>query len=140
MQISAQVHNTSERHAAVVRTEGRQTTVEIAPKADGAGSAVNGGELLMLALATCYCNDLYREPARRSIVIDAICVAARAEFSGVGLAASDINYRASVSSAAAARSHRRTAATDRRRGGGAQHLACRRADRTARLGRRDLRT
>ena len=33
-------------------------------KSPGRGSAVNGGEFLVLALATCYCNDLYREAER----------------------------------------------------------------------------
>ena len=63
--------------------------------------AVNGGEFLMLALATCYCNDLYREAARLGIAIDSVEVEAEAEFPGVGLAAIDIRYRARVASSAA---------------------------------------
>ena len=55
----------------------------------------------MLALATCYCNDLYREAARLGIAIDSVEVEASAEFAGVGLAASDIRYRARVASSAA---------------------------------------
>ena len=66
------------------------------------GSAVNGGELLMLALATCYCNDLYREAARLGIALDGVQVEASAEFPGVGLAATTIRYRAHVTSAAGA--------------------------------------
>ena len=62
------------------------------------GSAVNGGELLMLALATCYCNDIYREAARLGIAIDAVEVEAAADFEGVGLAASNVRYRARVRS------------------------------------------
>ncbi len=38
---------------------GREQTLAIAAKAGAAGSSVNGGELLFLALATYYCNDLY---------------------------------------------------------------------------------
>jgi hypothetical protein len=34
---------------------------------DGGGSSANGGELLCLALATCYCNDVYREAKKRGI-------------------------------------------------------------------------
>jgi uncharacterized OsmC-like protein len=59
---------------------------------------VNGGEFLMLALATCYCNDLYREAARLGIPIESVEVEASAEFSGIGLAATNIAYRARVSS------------------------------------------
>jgi uncharacterized OsmC-like protein len=54
----------------------------------------------MLALATCYCNDLYREAARLNIPIDGVQVEASAQFPGVGLAATNIRYRAHVSSPA----------------------------------------
>jgi organic hydroperoxide reductase OsmC/OhrA len=74
----------------------------VAAKAAGPGSSVNGGEFLMLALATCYCNDLYREAARRGIAIDAVEVEARADFDDVGLAARDVRYRVTVRSSAAA--------------------------------------
>jgi len=63
---------------------------------------VNGGEFLMLALATCYCNDLFREAARLGIDVEAAEVEASAEFSGIGLAATNIRYRASVRSSAPA--------------------------------------
>jgi uncharacterized OsmC-like protein len=56
----------------------------------------------MLALATCYCNDLYREAERLGISIEGVQVEATAEFPGVGLAATNIRYRAAVSSPAAA--------------------------------------
>lgn len=68
----------------------------------GSGSGVNGGEFLMLALGTCYCNDLYREAASLGIVLHAVEVEATAEFPGGGVAATNIRYRASVSSLAAA--------------------------------------
>jgi hypothetical protein len=54
----------------------------------------------MLALATCYCNDLYREAARLGIPIEGAEVEASGEFPGVGLAASNISYRAKVHSPA----------------------------------------
>jgi organic hydroperoxide reductase OsmC/OhrA len=63
---------------------------------------VNGGEFLMLALATCYCNDLYREASRLEVTITRIEVAASADFPGVGLAATDITYRVKVESPASA--------------------------------------
>jgi len=100
MNISAIVRNGPMRHEAVVRTDARMQAVAIAPKVEGKGSAVNGGELLMLALATCYCNDLYREAERRTIQLESVEVEASARFPGVGLAATDIRYRASVRSSA----------------------------------------
>lgn len=98
MRISASLRNAGGDHRVTVSTSGAEKPIAIAPKAGGAGSSVNGGELLMLALATCYCNDLYREAARLGIAIEAVEVEASAEFAGVGLAASDIRYRAKVAS------------------------------------------
>jgi len=100
MEISATVKNAENRHEVTVRTETASQLLAIPAKSTGKGSAVNGGELLMLALATCYCNDLYREAARLNIPIDGVEVEASAEFPGVGLAATNISYRARVSSSA----------------------------------------
>ena len=100
MQISAVVKNTAASHHVEVRTGDAAQTLAVPPKAGGRGSAVNGGEFLMLALATCYCNDLYREAARLGIAIDAAEVEASAVFPGIGLAATDIRYRARVDSSA----------------------------------------
>lgn len=100
MQISASVRHSSAGHEAVVRTGDASRALPIPGRADAPGSAVNGGELLMLALATCYCNDLYREAARLGIAIDGVEVEADARFAGVGLAASDIRYRVRVDSPA----------------------------------------
>jgi hypothetical protein len=54
----------------------------------------------MLALATCYCNDLFREATRLGIPIVAAEVEASAEFPGIGLAATNIRYRATIESSA----------------------------------------
>ena len=54
----------------------------------------------MLALATCFCNDVYREAARLDIPVDSVEVEAEADFEGVGLAASNITYRARIGSSA----------------------------------------
>lgn len=100
MQITARVINTASRHDTEVSTAGAARPLAVAGRAGG-GSAVNGGEFLMLALATCYCNDLYREAARLRIVLDHVEVEAGAEFDGIGLAARDITYRARLVSPAA---------------------------------------
>ncbi|NCT85528.1 MAG: OsmC family protein [Comamonadaceae bacterium] len=101
MQISAQLHSTAMSHATRVTTAGQAKSLSVAGRAGG-GSAVNGGEFLMLALATCYCNDLYREAARLQIELAEVEVQAQAEFDGVGLAARDISYRARIVSPAPA--------------------------------------
>ncbi len=98
MKITATVRNDASGHAVEVATEGRGRALDIPPKTQGRGSAVNGGEFLLLALATCYCNDLYREAERLGIAIDGVEVQAQATFAGIGLAASDISYSARVQS------------------------------------------
>lgn len=54
----------------------------------------------MLALATCYCNDLFREAQRLRIPIEGAEVEASADFPGIGLSATNIRYRATVQSPA----------------------------------------
>jgi len=54
----------------------------------------------MLALATCYCNDLFREAERLGIAVEVAEVEASAEFPGIGLAATNIRYRARIESLA----------------------------------------
>src|ERR1051325_2301951 len=64
MLISATVENRFQRHQVSLRTSGKSHAIDIPPRPSGLGSAANGGELLCLAMATCYCNDIYREPAK----------------------------------------------------------------------------
>jgi organic hydroperoxide reductase OsmC/OhrA len=89
-------------HTATVATAGVTREISIPLKHNGPGSAVNGGELLMLALATCYGNDLYREAERLGMTLHGVEVVAEAEFEGVGIAARNIRYRARVESSATA--------------------------------------
>ena len=100
MEISATVKSSKPRHEVTVRTGAAVQALAVPAKARGKGSAINGGELLMLALATCYCNDLYREAERLRIPLDSVEVEASAQFPDIGLAATDIRYRAQVSSPA----------------------------------------
>jgi hypothetical protein len=57
MLISASVDNTYQRHQVTLTTSGKTHTLDIQPRASGLGSSANGGELLCLAMPTCYCND-----------------------------------------------------------------------------------
>jgi organic hydroperoxide reductase OsmC/OhrA len=100
VQITANVTNSASAHTVTVSTAGRSKSLAVPARLGGQGSAVNGGEFLMLALATCYCNDIYREAARLDVQVSAVEVEATADFEGVGLAASNIRYKARVSSSA----------------------------------------
>ena len=102
MQIAARVKNDDTSHEVTVTTDGSTKRLPIPAKTAGRGSAINGGEFLLLALATCYCNDLYREAARTGIPVEAVEVEVIADFAGVGVAATNIRYRARIASPAAA--------------------------------------
>lgn len=96
MKISARVTNRRGEHIVSLRTEAREHSITIPPKAEGMGSSVNGGELLFLALATCYCNDIYREAAKRGIDVHRVEVEVSGIFGGEGEGAREVRYRASV--------------------------------------------
>src|SRR4030095_9607284 len=100
MLISAAVKNSPSSHQVEVRTGGAAQSLPVPSKATGRGSSINGGEFLMLALATCYCNDVFREAARLGVPIATAEVEASAEFPGIGLAATNICYRAKIESSA----------------------------------------
>ena len=100
MEISARVRNGSGAHNVSVSTSGSDRVLVVAAKANGQGSSVNGGEFLMLALATCYCNDLYREAERLGIPLTGCEVVAKGQFNGIGLAAEEVIYAAHVESSA----------------------------------------
>lgn len=100
MEISAKVRNGANVHEVDVCTSGVAHSLAVPGKASGRGSAINGGELLMAAVATCYCNDLYREAERLGIEIAGCEAIATAHFNGVGLAAGSVTYSARVESPA----------------------------------------
>lgn len=72
MLISAGINNSVGKNAIEVSTNQILKEINIPGKPQGYGSPVNGGELLFLALATCYCNDVYREAAKRNMKVDAV--------------------------------------------------------------------
>ena len=96
MKITATVNNIYNKHDIIVSTNNNQKSINIAAKTKGFGSSVNGGELLFLALATCFCNDIYREAAKRKINITSVEVNVTGEFVGEGESASNIQYEAKI--------------------------------------------
>src|SRR5437868_12647975 len=95
MKISARVENSYGRHQVTLRTNDDAHSIDIAPKSSGFGSSANGGELLFLALATCYCNDIYREASRKNIVVRSVQVEVSGEFgSAPGSPAENSTYQA----------------------------------------------
>jgi uncharacterized OsmC-like protein len=96
MKVSSRITNQQGKHTLTIETDGREQQLSIRSGGDGLGSSVNGGEFLMCALATCYCNDLYREARKRGIEVVRVRIEVTGEFGAEGEAARSITYRASV--------------------------------------------
>lgn len=101
MKISASVKNQQLQHQVTLTTNGKDHDLTIAPKSSGFGSSASGAELLCLALATCYCNDIYREARQRGIQVEGVEVYVDSEFGAAGEPASSLTYRATVRARAA---------------------------------------
>jgi uncharacterized OsmC-like protein len=84
MKISARVQNSEGQHLVTLRTNDNVHGLNIPPKPTGFGSSANGGELLFLALATCYCNDIYREAAKRGVKVEQVEVEVEGDFGAEG--------------------------------------------------------
>jgi uncharacterized OsmC-like protein len=100
MKISARVENSEGEHQVTLRTNEHIHSLVIPPKPSGFGSSANGGELLFLALATCYCNDIYREAAKRGITVERVEVEVEGDFGADGEPARNVTYRAKVTAKA----------------------------------------
>ena len=96
MKISARIENSHGTHHATVTTNGNARDIAIPGRDSGFGSSVNGGELLFLALATCYGNDIYREAAKRGIAVEAVEVEVDGTFGAEGEPATGVTYHARV--------------------------------------------
>ncbi len=96
MKIQAQLLNAEGTHKINLMTDQAAKTISIPPKTSGRGSSINGGELLFLAIATCYCNDVYREAEKRKIRVTSVDVRVTGDFGREGEPATNISYSAHV--------------------------------------------
>ena len=100
MKISATLNSSFAQHTIVVKTDDNAKEMHIAPKSSGYGSSLNGGEILMVALATCFCNDIYREAAKRQIEVKSVEVEFHSDFGSEGEPGTNFRYKAKVDSTA----------------------------------------
>jgi len=98
MLISATVSNVYKENEVTIATGDVKKKIIIPSKPLGKGSSVNGGELLFLSLATCFCNDLYREADRQDIEINSVEVTVKGEFGADGERATNITYEVKAQS------------------------------------------
>jgi uncharacterized OsmC-like protein len=98
MIIVATIKNSLQQNDILVETDGNEKTIAIPARSTGHGSLVNGGELLFLSLATCFCNDIYREAGRRNIDIKSVEVTVSGEFGKEGEPIANISYTTDIQS------------------------------------------
>lgn len=96
MKVSASIKSRFNRHETIVETNNSAKEIQIAPKPSGFGSSVNGAELLLLSLATCFCNDIYREADKRKITVSGVEVEFSGEFGAEGEPGSNFSYKARI--------------------------------------------
>lgn len=92
----AKVENSKDNHQVTLQTNDNIHSIMIPPKSTGYGSSANGGELLFLALASCYCNDIYREAAKQNIKVERVEVNVEGDFGVEGEPAKNVTYSAKV--------------------------------------------
>lgn len=96
MKITAKIENSFENNYVIVQTDDKAQQLRIHQKSNGYGSSVNGGEFLLLALAACFCNDIYREAEKKKIIISKVIVEASGEFAAEGEPGYNMAYSAKL--------------------------------------------
>ena len=91
-QTSVRVRTVQDACVAVGWTGHRTLTVDRPEQAGGMGLGFNGGELLLLAIGGCYCNDIFREAAKLGIVITSVQVDVQADWGGEPVRAQNVTY------------------------------------------------
>ena len=92
MKISASLKSNYNHHDIVVMTDETAKEMQISPQPTGFRSSVSGAELLLLSLATGFCNDFYREAAKRNMAISGLEVVFTGEFGEEGEQGTDFTY------------------------------------------------
>jgi organic hydroperoxide reductase OsmC/OhrA len=98
MNISVSVRSEKDILQTFLETNGKQQTLALPVRESGFGSAINGGELLCLALATCFCNDIYREAATLGIAVQSCEVHVQSEFGAAGDPGKHLRYAVKIQS------------------------------------------
>jgi uncharacterized OsmC-like protein len=95
--VTAYMKNSTGFNTIDLSTGGKSHSIEIDTQEGGIGSKTKGGELIFLAIASCYINDIYREAKIRNIEVDAVEVTVEGEFEGSpGCVAENVTYSAKV--------------------------------------------
>ena len=96
MKYSASMQSIDGRLDVLMKKGDKENTIEIAPQHKGFGSSISGGEILFLAIATCYCNDIYREGMKLGIKVDSVEVDVDGDYMAAGEPATNVTCRIKV--------------------------------------------
>jgi organic hydroperoxide reductase OsmC/OhrA len=77
-------------------------TIDRTTQAGGLGLGFNGGELLFLAIAGCYCNDIFREADKRHIKVKSVDVDVQGDWDGNPVVAQNITFSVRIEAGASA--------------------------------------
>lgn len=81
-QTRAHIRTVSDSSIAVGWSGHRTITIDRTEQAGGSGLGYSGGELLLLAIGACYCNDLFREAANAGIAIQSVTIDVQCTWGG----------------------------------------------------------
>ncbi len=95
-QTNVQVRTVHNACVAVGWAGSRTLTIDRPESAGGMGLGYSGGELLLLALGACYCNDIFREAAKHGIVVSNVQVEVSGDWGGDPVRAQNISFAATV--------------------------------------------
>ncbi|MGE5449572.1 MAG: OsmC family protein [Bacteroidales bacterium] len=84
MKVSATVKSSVDHHEIVVKTNGNEKVMQLSARSSGHESSISGGELLMLSMATCFCDEFYREAIKRNLQISGVEIIVNGEFGAEG--------------------------------------------------------
>lgn len=77
-------------------SNGHTLTIDRASTAGGMGIGFNGGELLLLAVGACYCNDLFREAKRLNVEIKNVHIDVESDWGGEPVRATNLSFAVRV--------------------------------------------
>ncbi|MCZ7543492.1 MAG: OsmC family protein [Anaerolineae bacterium] len=60
------------------------------------GLGYNGGELLLLAIGACYCNDIFREAAKLDIAVKSVHIDVEGDWGGEPVRAQNVSFAVRV--------------------------------------------
>ena len=86
--------------AAVGWSNGRAVTIDRATASGGLGIGFNGGELLLLAVGACYCNDLFREAQRLNVDVKTAHIEVECDWGGEPVRANNLAFTVKIEGAA----------------------------------------